>query len=331
MADRVFSGDVGGTKIRMGLWELQEEGRLCLIEDWTIASAEVSCLSDALCEIAQNIDLAGLCAGFGVAGPVKNGIARLVNLPWTIDSRGLEKEFGFGQVLVINDVEATAWAVPSLKGSKICEVKSGSPIPEGPVAIVAPGTGLGQAGLIRTAESPVIFSGEGGHADFAPRGPIEIGLADFLAQRYGHVSWERVLSGPGLVDLADFFFKRKGISFEEWCGNQGDIVDRAAAVASAGKAGDSEPCVLALNLFVKLLGAQAGNVALTMGATGGVFLAGGIPPKILPAIREGIFSESFVDKGRMRPLLEAIPVSVILDQDAPLLGAAHRAAFELLK
>lgn len=322
----VFSGDIGGTKIRLGLWEI-EEGCLTLLEDWTVASSGFSGPVEAVSSVCQEVDLRGLVACFGVAGPVHGGRSRLTNLPWVVDSESLEKELGLKRALVINDLEATAWAVPSLQSSSLCQIKAGTADPDGAVAVIAAGTGLGQAGLIRGGERLAFCSGEGGHADFAPQGSLEIELQHFLGDRYGHVSWERVLSGPGLVDLAAFFFARSGFSIEGWFDSQGDCSDAPAAVASAALSGGPEACVAALDLFVTLLGAQAGNLALSFVATGGVYLAGGMPPKILPAILGGAFTERFLDKGRMRHLLEDVPVNVILDQDVPLLGAACRAAF----
>ena len=327
---RVFSGDIGGTKIRLGLWEV-DEGSLNLLEDWSVVSSEVSGPVEAVKSVCQALDLRGLTACFGVAGPVRGGKSRLTNLPWFVDSEGLERELGFERALVINDLEATAWAIGSLGSSNLCQVKAGTADPEGAVAVIAPGTGLGQAGMVRVGERLVVCAGEGGHADFAPRGSLEVEFQHFLAEKYGHVSWERVLSGPGLVDLADFFFARSGASIELWFDGLSAADDRAAVVASAGLNGGQEACVAALELFVSLLGAQAGNLALSFVATGGVYLAGGMPPKILPAILRGAFIERFMDKGRMRPLLEDIPVNVILDQDTPLLGAACRATVELAK
>ncbi|MEN8165662.1 MAG: glucokinase [Acidobacteriota bacterium] len=321
----VFSGDIGGTKIRLGLWQVSD-GSLNLVEDFTIASVDVSGPVEAVTTACRGIDLKGLVACFGVAGPVHGGRSRLTNLPWVVDSESLERELGFERAVVINDLEATAWAVPSLQSSSLRQIKGGTADHDGAVGIIAAGTGLGQVGLIRSGEKLAVCSGEGGHADFAPQGLLEFELHQFLADRYGHVSWERVLSGPGLVDLAEFFFGRSDASIEGWLDSLGAADDQAAAVASAGLAGKPEACEAALSLFVELLGAQAANLALSLVATGGVYLAGGIPPKILPAILGGAFTERFLDKGRMRHLLEAIPVDVVLDQDAPLLGAACRAA-----
>ncbi len=326
----IFSGDIGGTKIRLGLWEV-EENSLNLLKDWTVASSEVSGPVEAVRSVCKEVDLRGLTACFGVAGPVQGGRSRLTNLGWVVDSESLEQDLGFKRALVINDLEATAWAIGSLQSSSLHQVKDGTADPAGAVAIIAAGTGLGQAGLIGAGEMLAVCSGEGGHVDFAPQGSLEVELQNFLHDRYGHVSWERVVSGPGLVDLADFFFTRTGHSIQEWVDSHGDPDDLAASVASAALNGGPEACVAALDLFVTLLGAQTGNLALSFCATGGVYLAGGIPPKILPSILEGGFTERFLDKGRMRPLLETMPVSVILDQDAPLLGAARRAMAESAK
>ena len=327
----VFSGDIGGTKIRLGLWRVADDEALDLVEDWTVASSEVSGPVEAIRSACGEINLEGIQACFGVAGPVHHGRSRLTNLPWVVDGEDLERDLGFDRVLVINDLEATAWAIGSLGSSNLCQIKAGTADPEGAIAVIAAGTGLGQAGLIRGGEKPVVCSGEGGHADFAPQGSLEIEIQEFLADKYGHVSWERVVSGPGLVDLAGFFFARSGASFEKWIDTLGAAEDRAAVVASAGLSGAPEACVAALDLFVTLLGAQAGNLALTFGASGGVYLAGGMPPKVLPAILAGAFTERFLNKGRMRQFLEDVPVHVILDQDAPLMGAARRAAAELAK
>ena len=326
----VFSGDIGGTKIRLGLWEVGE-GQLDLVQDYTVVSSGFSGPVEAISSVCQAENLKGHTACFGVAGPVHGGRSRLTNLPWVVDSESLKRELGFERTLVINDIEATACAVPSLPPSSLRQIKTGTTDPEGAIAVIAAGTGLGQAGLIRAGEGFAVCSGEGGHADFAPQGPLEVDLQQFLGERYGHVSWERVLSGAGLLDLAEFFFARSGESIEGWLETMGPIDDRAAAVASAALNGGPKACAAALDLFVTLLGAQAGNLALSFVASGGVYLAGGISPKILPAILEGDFTERFLDKGRMRPLLDDVAVNVILDQDAPLMGAARRAAAELAR
>ncbi len=321
----VFSGDIGGTKIRLGLWEVGHE-RLRLLEDWTVASPDFSGLMEAINSVCPKAELRNLPACFGVAGPVRAGRASLTNVPWIVDAEEIQRELGLGSVLVINDLEATAWAVPAICPEFLVEIKVGVVEPKGPVAILAAGTGLGQACLIREWDSPVVISGEGGHADFAPRNSLEGELHGFLAKRHGHVSWERVLSGPGLVDLAEFFVARSGRSVEDWFESEMSAEDPAAAVSAAGLDGSDTDCVAALDLFVAVYGAQAGNAALTFGATGGVLLAGGMAPKLAPALLRRTFVESFLDKGRMRAFLEEIQVSILADEDAPLKGAALRAA-----
>ena len=326
----VFSGDIGGTKIRLGLWEV-DDGSLNLLKDWTVASSGFSGLVEAINSVCRDVNFKGGTACFGVAGPVHRGISQLTNLPWVVDPRKVENDLGFERVVIINDIEATAWAVPLLEASSFHQVKGGTADHGGAAAIISVGTGLGQAGLVRAGESSVVFSGEGGHVDFAPQGSLERELQQYLADRYGHVSWERVLSGNGLNDLAGFFSARSGSSGKRWRDEMRVNGDPAAAIASAGMAGTSEVCSAALRLFVEILGAQAGNLAMTFLATGGVFLAGGIPPKILPIFSQGAFVSRFLDKGRMRHLLEGVPVHVIVDQDAPLKGAARRAAAELVR
>ncbi len=327
VVDFVLSGDIGGTKIRLGLWAVAETDPR-LVRDWTVLSAEVSGPVEAVERALREAGLRGLTACFGVAGPVRDGRAGLTNLPWIVDAAELETRLDLARVLLINDLEATAWAVPVIGPDRMREIKRGVPDDQGPIVILAAGTGLGQACIVPCGDGRTVVSGEGGHVDFAPRTDVEVELQAFLARRYGHVSLERVLSGPGLVDLAEFCFERSGTSFERWFEEQSDHGDRAAAVSIAALEGSSPECVAALDLFVGAFGAQSGNAALNFGAKGGVLLAGGIAPKILPAFLHGPFVERFLDKGRMRAFLEDVPVSVLLDPDAPLEGAARRAAAE---
>lgn len=320
----VLAADVGGTKVNVGVFEV-DEGLPRALSQKTFSAADYGDLESLLRDAVGGIDLAACRACFAVAGPVHGRRAKLTNLSWVIDADMLQARFGLASVRLINDLEATAWAVPALDSNSLVTLRAGQAEVGGNMAVIAAGTGLGQAGLVAVNGTYRPFASEGGHVDFAPTSPLEVELYEALAVRFGHVSYERVLCGEGLVNIARFVFARRRLSFDEWaCECAAD--DLPAAVSRAGLAGDNGCCVEALVLFVRLLGAQAGNLALCLFATGGVYVAGGIAPKIQPVLSDGVFAECFVKKGRMRPLLERIPVKLVTDQNAPVFGAALRAA-----
>ncbi len=318
----IVAGDLGGTKTRLGLFEF-EAGAPTLVEELVFPSAEFSGLSELLHTALRGLHVLGCQACFGVAGPVSGRTAQVTNLEWTVDAETLENRFGFASVRLINDLEATAWAIPGLPSEGLVTIKEGDANSTGNRAVIAAGTGLGQAGLVHDGTELIPFAGEGGHADFAPQSPLQWELREHLAKVFDHVSYERVVSGDGLVNIASFFFERAGLCFDDWVAAS---VSHDAAAAVSAAAGDHPACVDAMRLFVELFGAQAGNLALTICSTGGVYLAGGVAVRNRPWFEDGAFVRAFTAKGRMSWMVEKMPVYLILDEAAPLLGAARCAA-----
>jgi glucokinase len=334
---QVLAGDIGGTKTLLAICEV---GAL----PGPASAPSIEVLASSRYDSRKYPGLGAICrafaaevarpmpdfAGFGVAGPVANGRSRTTNLPWILDERDLAKTLGIRSVRMANDFGALALGIQGVKPRDLVTLNEGVRDPHGPWAIIGAGTGLGEAiATLGASGSREVLATEGGHTSFAPRTELEIGILRFLAQRHDHVSWERVVSGEGMVNLAEGIAHVTGLQMTEALAEaiEHDRPNAPAAVTAGAEAGDPL-CKHALELFCKLYGAEAGNLALKTLATGGVFVAGGIAPKILPALGDGRFREAFFDKGRMRPLLETMPVQVVLDTEAGLLGAALLAADE---
>jgi glucokinase len=320
----ILAGDIGGTNARLAYFQPQD-GRLQLISERVFPSREHSELGEIVNEFLKDSGTRPEVACFGIAGPVHNGRVETSNLPWVIEQSRLAKQIQLPATLLINDLEASAWGVAALSPQDLFPLNQ-VPHAIGNQAVIAPGTGLGEAGLFWNGSEHQVFACEGGHADFAPQGDLQIELLRFLASRYGHVSYERVLSGPGLVNVYEFL-REKG-SGDEPVGfaAQLDKGNAAAAISQAALSGTNPLAVQALDLWLSIYGAEAGNLALKAMATGGIFLAGGISPKILPKLSGPLFMRAFLEKGRLRPLLEGILVQVITNDKAGLLGAARCAA-----
>jgi glucokinase len=320
----ILAGDIGGTNARLAYFQPQH-GRLQLISERVFPSREHSELGEIVNEFLKDSGTRPEVACFGIAGPVHNGRVETSNLPWVIEQSRLAKQIQLPATLLINDLEASAWGVAALSPQDLFPLNQ-VPHAIGNQAVIAPGTGLGEAGLFWNGSEHQVFACEGGHADFAPQGDLQIALLRFLASRYGHVSYERVLSGPGLVNVYEFL-REKG-SGDEPVGfaAQLDKGNAAAAISQAALSGTNPLAVQALDLWLSIYGAEAGNLALKAMATGGIFLAGGISPKILPKLSGPLFMRAFLEKGRLRPLLEGILVQVITNDKAGLLGAARCAA-----
>jgi glucokinase len=268
-------------------------------------------------------------AAFGVAGPVVKGRCVATNLPWVIDARVLARSLSIKRVVLLNDLVALALGALGVRSAKLHTLSGGgTPKKRGAnVAVMAAGTGLGEAMLVWDGARFVPSATEGGHADFAPRDDIEVDLLHFLRERFGHVSWERVLSGAGLGNIYDFFVRGKGLAEPAATARAiADAVDRNAAIAELGTARKSEAAARAVRLFASVYGAEAGNLALKTLAVGGVYICGNIAARMVGVLDEGGFRRAFVDKGRFGPLMETIPVAVVLDSDVGLAGAA-RVAF----
>jgi len=318
----ILAGDIGGTSTRLALATI-EGSAVTLDVTGRYASREHPGLgeivSDFLAHHAAPIERA--C--FGIAGPVRAGRVETPNLPWVIEADTLSRRLRGAPVRLLNDLEANAYGVFTLASDDFEVLNPGDPTPDGNAAILSAGTGLGEAGYHWDGHELEPFASEGGHADFAARNDLEIELFRWLVPRFGgHVSYERVLSGPGLVNV--YTFLRDSGRGEEppWLAEQMRTGDPGAAISQAALAGSSPLAVAALDLFVSILGAEAGNLALKMKATRGIYLGGGIAPKILPRLKRPGFLEAFVDKGRFRAFMEAIPVRVLLNEHTALRGAA---------
>lgn len=316
---RLMVGDVGGTNARLAVAECR--GDRCHLQQLTLyRSAEHDSLGEILRDFAADTD--GLSrAVVGVAGPVRDNQCKTTNLPWNLDGAELALVAGLESVLLLNDLEAAAWGVDLVDEDARVVLHPGDPDPHGNQSVVAAGTGFGQAGRIWCGGYRP-FASEGSHADFAPISDIDFSLQQWLAARYGHVSWERVVSGPGLVNLHDFLRDSGGRPTPDWLLEAMDDSDPAAAIANAALQERDPVCAEALDQMIRYFGAEIGNHALKLMATGGVFITGGIAPRIAARFAVAGFLEAFFDKGRMEPLMRRIPVNLIADDRVALLGAA---------
>lgn len=322
----ILAGDIGGTKTDLALFS-STKGLCVPLAEATFTSRDYSSLEALVREFLAGVDRPVDYAGLGVAGPVVDGKARITNLPWVVDEAKLAEDFGFGYVLLTNDLQAIAAAVPHLGAHDLHTLNRGRPRHTRAMAVLAPGTGLGEAFLVWDGTRYQAHPSEGGHADFAPVDAPQAGLLLYLLKRFEHVSYERLCSGMGLPNIYAFL-KESGLAEEPgWLRQQVEAAADPVPVIVAGALDEKRPCALCratLDMFVSILGAAAGNTALKLLATGGVFLGGGIPPRILPALSNGRFMDAFRRKGRMSGLMEKIPVNVILNPQAAVLGAARQ-------
>jgi glucokinase len=320
----ILAGDIGGTNARLAYFQPQN-GSLRLISERVFPSREYSELGEIVSKFLEDGTTRPEVACFGIAGPVRNGRVETSNLPWIIEQSRLAKQIHLPATLLINDLEANAWGIGGLSPQDLVALNQAAPA-AGNQAVIAPGTGLGEAGLFWNGSQHQVFACEGGHADLAPQGDLQIELLRWLTRRFGHVSYERVLSGPGLVNVYEFL-REKGCG-EEPAGFAAELGrgEPAAAISRSALNGTNPLAEQALDLWVSVYGAEAGNLALKTMATGGIFLGGGISPKILPKLTGPLFMRAFLEKGRLRPLLESVRVQVITNDKAGLLGAARCAA-----
>src|SRR2546428_2397792 len=318
----ILAGDIGGTHARLAFFDVVD-GHFSLVSASVFPSREYRGLDEIVTKFVDSSSVRPDAACFGVAGPVRNGRVEASNLPWTIESKRLADELKLRKALLINDLEANAWGIPALDPKDVVcldQVK-GSPI--GNQAVIAAGTGLGEAGMYWDGLQHHVFACEGGHGDFAPRNDLELDLFRYLRTRFGHVSYERIVSGPGLVNVFHFLRDTGGGEEPRWLTEEMIHGDAAAAISHAALSGKSPLAEQALDLWVSIYGAEAGNLALKILSTGGIFLGGGIAPKILTKLSGPLFMQSFVGKGRMQALMETIPVKVITNDKTALLGAAR--------
>lgn len=321
----ILAGDIGGTNARLAFFDAAN-GKVGLVSAGVFHSREYRGLDEIVGQFVSNSNLRPDVACFGIAGPVRNGRVEASNLPWIVDSKRLADELKLSKTLLINDLEANAWGIGALAPTDVVALNHVKGNPVGSQAIIAAGTGLGEAGMYWDGSQHHIFPSEGGHGDFAPRNDLEIDLLRYLTKRFGHVSYERVVSGPGLVNVFQFLRDTGHDQEPRWLTDEMLHSDPAAAISSAALAGKCPLCEHALDLFISLYASEAGNLALKMMAIGGVYLGGGIAPKILPKLAGPLFMQSFAGKGRMQALLESMPVKVITNDNAALMGAARCAA-----
>ncbi len=320
----ILAGDIGGTNTRLGLFEgTAAKPQLAAIEIYP--SRGHKGLEEIL-QIFLERHPGHVChACFGVAGPVTNGRVEASNLPWHVFGDSLARIIGLDRVLLANDLEANAYGIAVLGASDFAPLNPGLPNASGNRALISAGTGLGEAGLLAEGGGYRPYATEGGHTDFSPRNDTEIELLRYLIKRFDHVSYERVLSGPGLVNVYHFFRDRDPSAEPSWLADEMRAGDPAAVITSHALKEDCELCVKSLDLFASVYGSEAGNLALKAMAMGGVYLGGGIAPRILRKLTDGVFLKAFRKKGRVARLLENIPIHVILNDKTALLGAGRLA------
>ena len=316
----ILAGDIGGTKTSVGMFRTGDSGPEAVRKS-TYPSADHPGLSPIVADFLAQGDEEIEAACFGIAGPVHRNRCRTPNLAWEVDGDEVARERGLPSLRLINDLLATAEGIPALRRDELFTLADGEADPTGTVALLAPGTGLGMSIVVRLDGGWHPIPTEGGHQSFAPRNEEEIGLQSLLEKLFGHVSVERIVSGPGLKHIYEYLVST-GASPNPDVAERMDKRDPAAVISEAGQSEECPVCVAALDRFASILGGVAGDLALVCLATGGVYLGGGIPPKILGKLSDGTFLEAFRAKGRFRELLEGIPVQVIRNQETALLGAA---------
>ncbi len=325
----ILAGDIGGTKTNLGLFEVKD-GKLQPHLQRSFPSKDYVGLEAILTAFMQQAQQSPEAACFGIAGPVVGGQCITSNLPWIVTADKLASTLQLKEVMLLNDLEATAYGVFELKPEEMVTLNQGVAA-QGNAGVIAAGTGLGEACLFWDGQRYIPSASEGGHVDFAPRNSLEIELLRYLLKQYDHVSVERLLSGPGLLNIYNFLR-------DSGYGQQTPTVvarfatqDPSSAISAAALSGECQLCLKALNIFTQIYGATAGNIALFLKAVGGIYVGGGIAPKIIEKLKDGTFMAAFTDKGRFSSLMGSIPVRVIMNDKTALLGAARVAANRLNK
>ncbi len=321
----ILAGDVGGTKAHLALYNMVA-GRLVPVRDFKFPAHEFSNLEEVIARFLSmgsedKKDITAAC--FGVPGPVRDNRLKLTNLPWELDGYQMERALGIPRIFLINDLEVNGYGIPQLAPDKVFTLHAGDADAVGHQGLVAPGTGLGEAVLIWNGTSHTPIPSEGGHCDFAARTDREIALLQYLRKTLnGRVSFERVVSGLGIKNIYAYLRDVEKIDEPQWLRDRLKAEDPNAVIGTCAEDGSSWICFETMKIFAAACGAECGNVALKVLAMGGIYLGGGIPPKILKTLQNGAFTQAFLDKGRLSPLLQSIPVRVILDDTCALLGAA---------
>lgn len=317
----LLAGDIGGTKTVLALYSV--EGNLpAPVRKERYASQNYHSLGDMVAEFLADMPVNIARASFGVAGPVENNRAQVTNLPWVIERAELEGRIQ-APVRLLNDLNAIAHAIPFLNPSDLQTLNAGAPSAKGTLGVVAPGTGLGEAFLTWSGNRYHAHSSEGGHADFAPVNALQMELLKYLQARFGHVSFERVCSGSGIPNIYAFLKDSGKYQEPDWLKEElRQATDATPIIVRAGVENRAEICSATLDLFADILGSEAGNMALKIFATGGIYLAGGMPARILPRLQQPSFLQAFTQKGRLMEMLKNIPIHVVTNPEAALFGAA---------
>jgi glucokinase len=320
----ILAGDIGATNARLAAFETEGNRLQCVVEK-VYPSQQHNGLTEIVAAFTKTEGIPVQSACFGVAGPVRGGRSKISNLPWTIDSRELAAQLKLRTVGLINDLEAFAYGIDALESKDFVTLSEGASEAEGNTAVVSAGSGLGEAGLYWDGHRHHPFACEGGHTEFAPKNDIEIELLQYLMKKYEnqHVSYERILSGPGIKNIYEFLRDTSREQEPAWLREElADAPDAPALISELALAKKAAICDRTLSIFVSVFGSEAGNCALKFLCTGGIFIAG-IAGKIVSKMQDGTFMESFLSKGRMKTLLQEIPVKIVLNDDSGLIGAAR--------
>ena len=321
----ILAGDIGATKTHLALYRAGDGG-LTRVHDHIYRTQDFPTLEAVLSDFLKEQEQVGV-ACLGVPGPVMGGLAHPTNIAWEIREQSLSTALHGASTRLVNDLAATAYGMLHLGPSDVVELHKGEDLHQAAnIAVIAAGTGLGEAGLIAESTGWSAIASEGGHCDFAPRGAEQVALLQFLEREFGHASYERAVSGPGLHNLYRFLLEYLPEPEPEWLKTRMATGDASAVLSEVALAGQDPRCVQALELFTDIYGAEAANLALKFLAFGGVYIGGGIAPKVLPFLQRGGFMRSFLNKGRLTATLERMPVRISLNEETAMLGAAHLAA-----
>jgi glucokinase len=319
----ILAGDIGATRTRLAAFQTEGNRLNCVVQK-IYPSQEHSGLLEVLREFIRSEGIPVHSACFGVAGPVRGGQSKISNLPWTIDCRELAAQLKLNSVGLLNDLEAYAYGIDALESKDFVTLSEGTEDAEGNRAVISAKTGLGMAGLYWDGFRHHPFACEGGHADFAPRNELQAELFSYLQKRFGHVSCERVLSGPGIRNIYEFLRDTKKAEEPESLHQKiKDAGDASALIAQLALEGKTPICEQTMDVFINILAAETGNCALRYMTTGGIFIAGVIAAKNVEQLKKAVFLQAFLEKGRMSALLKDMPVKVILNDDCGLIGSAR--------
>lgn len=318
-------GDIGGTNARLALFSTEDSLREAVIEQQFPCHRYPS-LEAVIKDFLDQVKLPVENAVIGVAGPVANGRSWITNLPWIIDEEQICRDLGFNKTCLLNDLAALAESIPVLDEKDLVVLNPGLPVQNGPIGVIAPGTGLGEAYLIHNGKSYESHATEGGHTDFAPSNTLEIDLLRYMLESFDHVSYERLCSGIGIPNIYAFARDTMNLDVPDWLAEQiHNADDPTPIIVNNGLEKKSEICELVVEIFASILAHEMSNLALKIWASGGIYLGGGIPPRILNILRRPKFFHDFCEKGRFSEAMENIPVKVILNTKANMLGAVHYA------